>query len=139
MIISFDISVLPLNPLISGGNKRANVLKQICRVLLHVGSSTYDLLILPGNKGLKSGRNNVSSFMFIRKNVWWNTITYAVFDSEEVARRCSVKKVFLEIGKIHRKAPVPECYRTRPVTASGDCDYYFAFSNFENFLRYLPS
>ena len=69
LIISFDISILPLNPLMSGGNKRPNVLKQICSFLLHVGSSTYDLLLLPGNKALKTGRNNVSSFMFIRKNV----------------------------------------------------------------------
>ena len=28
--------------------------------------------------------------------------------SKAVARRCSVKKVFLEIHKIHRKTPVPE-------------------------------
>ena len=27
---------------------------------------------------------------------------------EAVAQRCSVKKVFLEIWKIHRKTPVPE-------------------------------
>ena len=28
--------------------------------------------------------------------------------SETVIQRCSVKKVFLEILQIHRKAPVPE-------------------------------
>ena len=28
--------------------------------------------------------------------------------SEAVARRCSVKKVFLEMSQIHRKTPVPE-------------------------------
>ena len=27
---------------------------------------------------------------------------------EAVAHRCSVKKVFLKISKIHRKTPVPE-------------------------------
>ena len=27
---------------------------------------------------------------------------------EAVAQRCSVKKVFVEISQIHRKAPVPE-------------------------------
>ena len=27
---------------------------------------------------------------------------------EAVAQRCSVKKVFIEISQIHRKAPVPE-------------------------------
>ena len=30
------------------------------------------------------------------------------FLSETVLRRCSVKKVFIEISEIHRKAPVPE-------------------------------
>ena len=39
-------------------------------------------------------------------------ITFSILNSqthsEAVAQMCSVKKMFLEISKIHRKTPVPE-------------------------------
>ena len=61
--------------------------------------------------------------------------------AEEVAEGCSVKKMFLEISKIHRKTPMPESlfYKVaglRPTTLLKKRLWHRCFSvNFEKFLR----
>ena len=46
------LNICNINPLVSGGNKRSDVLKQTCNFYLEVCLSMYDLLLPLGMKGL---------------------------------------------------------------------------------------
>ena len=46
-------------------------------------------------------------------------------NAEAVARRCSVKKIFLEISQIHRKTPIPESLSLKVLTVF--CETVFGF------------
>ena len=53
-------------------------------------------------------------YLYVFEFFWNNINCWICYNnvkdqSEEICRRCSVKKVLLKFRKIHRKTPMPEC------------------------------